>query len=72
MLLHSYIKTQRIVQYDSPTCRIVKTVHHKETANNNSRSQYLPWNLCPAPSFRQLNPCIWRAAETQVRSNEIF
>lgn len=36
MLLHSNIKTRRIVQYDSPTCRIVKTVHHKETANNNS------------------------------------
>ena len=37
MLLHSNIKTRHIVQYDSPTCRIVKTVHNKETANNNSR-----------------------------------
>jgi len=51
ILLHSNIKTQRIVQYDSPTCRIVKTVHHKETANNNIRSQFLSSNLCPAPSM---------------------
>jgi len=55
MLLHSNIKTQRIVQYDSPTCPIVKTVHHKETVNNNRLSQFLSWNPARPPRSVSLN-----------------